>query len=380
MLRVISEDDKAFRAKCRGWLDANFPKEKAWTYFGLVHDREWQRVMARGGWLAPHWPVEHGGMGLSPVRQLIMIEEWARAGAPGVASQELNHIGPLLLMRGSEAQKREHLPKLLSAARTWAQGYSEPGSGSDLTSLRTRGAIEGDTVVINGQKIWNTLAHAADWMYLLIRTGEKRRDITFILADLSTPGITRRPITDMTGEAELSEVFFDDARVPLANVVGEVNDGWSVANALLSKERAGTGNPGSALSALHRLRRAAGETGADRDPWMAERIARAQIAVEILEAAFLGELEREEAGGGEMADASGLKVLASETNQFVLSVLMEVSGAEKALLTPMGAGAAHTDHSKAFMSALPMSIYGGSDEIQRTIIAQSALGLPRGKA
>ena len=380
MLRPLSNDDEAFRAKARTWLAANFPKEKAWSYFGLVYDQVWQQKMAAGGWLAPNWPREHGGMGLSPVQRLIMIQEWARVGAPSISTQETNHIGPLLLMFGTEAQQREHLPKMLCAEKKWAQGYSEPGSGSDLSSLRTKGVIDGDTIIVNGQKIWNTLAHGADWIYVLIRTGEGRRAITFLLVDLSTPGITRRAIKDMTGAAELSEVFFDDVRVPRANVVGEVNEGWRIANALLAKERAGSGNPQSALNALHRLRLAARASGADRDPWMAERIARAEVLVMQLESAFLDALEQEaaNAGAGGAHDASYLKVLAAETLQFVLRTLQEISGPSKALLTQPNAGPDHVDFSKTYMASLPNSIFAGSDEIQRTIIAQTALGLPRG--
>jgi alkylation response protein AidB-like acyl-CoA dehydrogenase len=377
MLRKPTDKDHAFRSKARTWLQANFPKEKAWTSFGLGYDQAWQQTMAAGGWLAPHWPREDGGMGLSPVQQLIMIEEWAKVGAPPIPTQEMNHIGPLLLLCGSDAQKREHMPKMLRAESKWAQCYSEPGSGSDLSSLRTAGAIEGDTLVVNGQKTWNTLAHGADWIYALIRTGEGRRAITFVLIDAASQGITRRRIRDLAGEAELSEVFFDDVRVPLSNVVGSINDGWRVANALLSKERSGVANPGFALNGLHRLRKAARATGADRDPWLAERIARAEVAVLQLEAAFLDALEQDAANLGSSHDASYLKVLASETIQLVLRVLQEVSGPNKALSTARDAGADHTDFSKTYLSVLPFSIFGGSDEIQRTLIAQTVLGLPR---
>lgn len=377
MLRHLSEEDQAFRRKARDWLDAHFPKEKAWKYFGLVHDREWLRIMAVGGWLAPHWRKCDGGMGLSPVQRVIMIEEWARAGAPAIETQEMNHIGPLLLMLGTEAQKREHLPKMLQADCRWAQGYSEPNSGSDLASLRTRGVVQGHEVIVNGQKIWSTLAHDADWIYLLIRTGNGKRDISFILVDLTSNGISRRPIRDLTGAAELSEVFFDDVRVPVTNVVGEINDGWRVANALLAKERASAGTPSYALNALHRLRKAARMTETCRDPWIRERLVRAEVVVLRLEAAFLDALERERVGEGNAFDVSYLKVLASETTQCVARLIQDISGPNKTLVTPQHPVGEFVDFSKAYMAALPYSIFGGSDEIQRNLIATNILGLPR---
>jgi alkylation response protein AidB-like acyl-CoA dehydrogenase len=378
ILRELSEEDRAFQKKTRNWLEANLPKHKARTYFGLHLDHDWQRIVAKGGYLGPHWRRDDGGMSLTPLQEVIMIEEWARAGAPMIASQEMNHIGPILLQLGTEEQKREHIPKMFRAECFWAQGYSEPGSGSDLSSLRTTGAIDGDTMVINGQKIWNTMAHRADWMFALIRTAEGRRGLTLILLDLTTPGVTRKSIKDLSGDHELAEVFFDNVRVPLANVVGDINDGWRVATAVLRAERLRAGCPERALNALYRLRKAAAETGADSDPWMAEAIARAELAVLTLEAAYLEALESErDDPDNNDQDGSCLKVLEAETTQSVLKTLQDVVGPSKAILTPPDIASDFTDFSKAFMAALANSIMGGTDEIQRTLIAQQALGLPR---
>lgn len=378
MFRALSESDRAFRKRCRTWLEQNLPPDLAWTSFGLHWNLEWQRKLAKAGYLGPHWRREDGGMGLTPVQEVIMIEEWSRVGAPMIGSQEMNHIGPILLIHGTEAQKKQHIPKMLSAEISWAQGYSEPGSGSDLSSLRTAGVVDGDMMVINGQKIWNTMAYRADWMFALIRTGEGRRGITMILLDLNTPGITRRSIKDLAGDHELSEVFFDNARVPLANVVGKINEGWGVATAVLRAERLRAGSPQRCLNAFHRLRKAAAATGADRDPWMYERIARAWVSVLTVEATFVRALELDEKNpDNEEQLAPLLKVLEAETSQSILLLLQEIVGANKALLTPDTIRGGHIDFSKAYMSALPNSIMGGSDEIQRTLIAQQALGLPR---
>jgi len=378
LLRELSDEDKTFRRKTRKWLEENLPREKARTHFGLHHDRDWQRIVAKGGYLGPHWRREDGGMGLSPLQEVIMIEEWARAGAPMIASQEMNHIGPIILRLGTEEQKREHLPKMFRAERSWAQGYSEPGAGSDLSSLRTVGVIDGDMMVINGQKIWNTMAHRADWMFVLIRTAEGRRGLTLILVDLASPGIKRNSIRDMTGDTELAEVFFDDVRVPLSNVVGEINDGWRVATAVLKAERLRAGCPERALSALFRLREAVAATGADSDPWLRERLARAEVAVLTLEAAYLDALEREHANPeNDELDGSCMKVQEAVTTQYVLKVLQDVVGPNKALLTPHGIPSGYVDFSKAYMASLANSIMGGTDEIQRTLIAQGALDLPR---
>lgn len=378
LLRELSGEDKAFRRKTRIWLEENLPKERARTYFGLYLDHDWQRTVAKGGYLGPHWRREDGGMGLSPLQEVIMIEEWARVGAPMIASQEMNHIGPIILKLGTEEQKREHLPNMFNVKRFWAQGYSEPGAGSDLSSLRTSGVIDGNMMVINGQKIWNTMAHRADWMFVLIRTAEGRRGLTLILVDLATPGIKRNSILDMTGDTELAEVFFDDVRVPLSNVVGEINDGWRVATAVLKAERLRAGCPERALNALYRLREAVLATGADSDPWLCERLARAEVAVLTLEAAFLDALERERANPeNDEQDGSCMKVQEAVTTQFVLKVLQDVVGPNKALLTPLDITSGHIDYSKAYMASLANSIMGGTDEIQRTLVAQSALGLPR---
>lgn len=380
MLRQETREERAFRADVRAWFDANLPPALRHKTVrpSLPELRAWFKAVSARGWIAPHWPRIHGGMEASPVQQIILIEETVRAGAPDLPAQGLNHIGPLLVARGSAAQKREHLPKILSGEVLWAQGYSEPGSGSDLTSLSTRGTVEGDKIIIRGHKIWNTYAHYADWLFALVRTGEgrSRRDgISFIIMDMKTQGITPRPVRTLAGDDELCEIFFDGAEVPLANVVGEIGGGWAVANTLLAQERIRSGNPVHALRALRQLDEAARATGADHDPWLLDRIARAELKVMALEASYIEALELLAAGEADAEDSSRLKVLESETTQFVCEALQEVAGARAVTRErPVGES---PSFSQTIMTSRRLSIRGGTNEIQRSIIAMRTLGLPR---
>ncbi|GAA5125459.1 acyl-CoA dehydrogenase family protein [Alloalcanivorax gelatiniphagus] len=383
MLRAETEAQARWRADIAAWLAHTLPDSLRHLTFRPPPDQAmaWYRTLAAHGWIAPHWPREHGGLGATPVEQVILMEEMARAGAPDLPTQGLNHIGPLLMHRGSEQQRARHLPAILNGDVIWCQGYSEPGAGSDLASLRTKGELDGDTLVINGHKIWTTWGHHADWMFALIRTGKGRRrqeGITFILIDLASPGITRRPITTLAGDDELCEVFFDDVRVPVDQVVGTLNQGWAVATALLDEERLRLGSPALALKALTRLRHLAAsaehrETA--RGP-LRERIARAEVETEAVIAAYLAAAEALD--DGRPADCSSLKVLATETVQRTLDTLQRLAGASAALRDPRRDGALTLDYSEMFLQSHRLSIYGGTNEIQRTLIAQKTLNLPTG--
>lgn len=389
MLRPESPAERRLREEVRTWLAANTPERLRHLTFRPAPGEimPWYRRLFERGWIAPHWPREHGGMGATPVEQVILAEEMAQFGAPDIPSQGINQIGPLLIKFGSEAQRAQHLPRILSGESIWCQGYSEPGAGSDLASLRTRARVEGSALVVDGQKTWTTWGHHAHWMYTLVRSGSpagsgagsRHAGISFVLIDLATPGITRRPIRNIAGDEEFCEVFLDAVRVPLANVVGELGAGWRIATALLNEERMRIGSPLLALKALERLRAVARLTGAALDPRMQERIAQAEIEVEALVAAFLDALDQLDRGGDAAGASACLKVFATETVQRVLDAAQEAAGGARALLAPLTPGVGSIDFSEMYLQSRRLSIYGGSNEIQRSLIAGRVLGLPDGR-
>ncbi|MDB5797670.1 MAG: hypothetical protein JWP36_1572 [Paucimonas sp.] len=377
MLRDETPDEARFRADVAAWLQANVPP-------ALRHSTvrpppadcmPWYRSLARQGWVAPHWPRAHGGMEATPVQQVILMEEMARAGAPDIPVQGLNHIGPILMKCGTAAQQAQHLAPILSGDIVWCQGYSEPGSGSDLASLRTRAVLDGGDLVISGHKIWTTWGHHADWMFALVRTADgaaKQHGITFVLIDLKTPGISRRPIRTIAGDDEFCEVFMDSVRVPLHNVVGELDRGWAVATTLLAEERLRIGAPNQALKALERMRRLVRTLPPDaRND---EALAQAEMECETLTASFLALAEAEHSGGS--ADSSYLKILATETVQSILDLLQQVAGEAASLREPLMLEDGWLDYSEMFLQARRLSIYGGTNEVQRNLIAAKVIGLP----
>lgn len=378
MLRPETDAEQAFRAEVRAFLAAAIPDHLRDLTFRAPPEAcmPWYRALSRRGWIAPHWPKAFGGMAASPVEQVILLEEMARAGSPDIPTQGINHIGPLLMHFGSAAQQARHLPPILSGDVIWCQGYSEPGAGSDLAALRTSARRDGDELVVNGHKIWTTWGHHAHWMFALVRTssaGKPRDGISFVLIDLSSPGITRRPIRNIANDDEFCELFFDEVRVPLENVVGALDDGWRVATALLDRERIQLGAPAQALRALERVRRLAPLA----DAALAGRIADAELAVEVLTAAFLDAAERFAAGEDPGAESSYLKILSTETTQAVLDIAQELAGPLMAVRDPVRLGNQVVDVSEMFLQARRLSIYGGSNEIQRSILADRVLGLRR---
>ena len=384
MLRPESNADAAFRNEVRDWLATHAPDAlRHRTFRPLpIEGMPWYRALSQRGWIAPHWPRAHGGMGASAVQQVILMEEMARAGTPDFPTQGLNHIGPLLIARGTPAQQQRHLPAILSGDAIWCQGYSEPGAGSDLSSLRTRaevrGGPDGDRLVINGHKIWTTWGHHADWMFALVRTttaGKPQHGITFVLIDMKTPGIRRRPIRTIAGDDEFAEVFFDDVVVPLDNIVGEIDKGWQVATAVLSEERLRIGSPAQALRALERLRMMLRATPADRvPPSVHEAAALVEVEVETLIAAYLEAAEAAEQGIA--ADSSYLKLLATDAVHQLLDLVQRVAGPAAALREPVRRGEDLLDATEMYLQARRLGIYGGSSEVQRNIIATRVLGLP----
>jgi alkylation response protein AidB-like acyl-CoA dehydrogenase len=382
MFRRDSPAEAAFRTEVRTWLEANLPA----ALRGRTNRpppaelMPWYRTLSRKGWIAPHWPKEYGGMGATLNEQIIMTEELARVGAPQLPAQGLNHIGPILIEFASEAQKARHLPPIIAGAVIWAQGYSEPGAGSDLASLTTRATLNGDHFVVQGQKIWTTWGHHSDWMFALVRTDPQAQPrhagISFLLLDLHNPGIEIKPIKTIAGDDEFSEVFFDNVIVPAENLVGKLNDGWRIANALLGHERLGTSNPQFALMALERIKTMARASGVMADPAFQDRLAAASINVTALAALFSHAVEltnRQQSLGPE---SSIIKIFGSELLQALNDLLIEAAGSHAATEKPIITDFGTVDVSTPFLQVRRATIYGGSSEIQRNIVSRRVLNLP----
>lgn len=373
--------DDAFRAVVRRWFEQNYPADMRYPPRRLRwHEvRDWYLVLGRRGWLAPAWPREHGGMGLEPSKLLAFIEEQERWGVARAPDMGLVMVGPLLIRHGTEAQRAAYLPKILAGEHIWCQGYSEPNAGSDLASLRTEAVLDGDHFVVNGQKTWTTLAQDATHMFLLARTdkqAKKQAGISFLLVDMQTPGITVRPIRNIAGHEEFCEVFLDNVRVPRENVVGGLNQGWTIAKALLSFERIFLGSPKQSQYALQRLTETARHCGLFTDPAFRDRYTRLKCDVldlETLYGRYAAQVKRGETLG---PDVSLLKIFATETYAKLTELLIESIGSAGAELGGHAYGAHKVDPLSLFYTARPATIYGGSNEIQRNIVAKAVLGLP----
>lgn len=377
-----TREDAAFRQEVRKWLAENLPPElQGWsTRPPPEMIRPWQRKLYDRGWIAPNWPKQYGGMEATLNQQLILQEEFGRAGAPVLSRQAVGHIGPILIRHGTEAQKAEHLPRMLSGEALWCQGYSEPGAGSDLASLRTRGEIDGDHIVINGHKIWTTWGHHADWMYALVRTDpdapRKQLGISMVLIDLKTPGITIRPIRTLADDEEFAEEFFDDVRVPRTNLVGELNDGWRVAKALLDSERLGNANPQLAIDVLDRVRKVARATGVIDDPGFQDRLTQAELDVLAQSAVFAHAVQMAKAGMEIGADSSFIKIVSTDIVQRIADLLLDAAGEHGAEAGPLDTPDGPVDVSVLWREVRRISIFAGTSEIQRNVTAKRVLGLP----
>ncbi len=373
--------DEVFRAELREWLEAALPMEDRNSPVRLPYDKTmaWHRKLFRHGLIAPGWPKEWGGMGASLSRQMIVADELARIGAPELSGQAINHIGPILIRFGTEGQKRRHLAPMLSGDVVWCQGYSEPNAGSDLASLRTRAALAGDHLLVNGQKIWTTWAHHADWMFALVRTDpnapKKQEGISFILIDMKTPGITRRSIRTIAGDDELATVFFDDVRVPLENLVGELNGGWKIANALLVNERIGSASSHRNIVTLHHIWRLVAASGLWQDEAFLDRLASAEIELTALSAAHgqvVSLLEKGQVG----AESSFMKIAGTALLHRLSDLLFEAASALGGGHEPVRLGELTLHPATSFLQNRRATIYGGTQEIQKDIVAKRVLGLP----
>jgi alkylation response protein AidB-like acyl-CoA dehydrogenase len=379
----FTPQDEEFRAEVRAWLDANltggFAGLRGAGGPGREHERyderlAWNRHLAAAGWTCLGWPAEFGGRDATLAQQVIFHEEYARAGAPArvtIVGEEL--LGPTLIAFGTPDQKARFLPPIRNVTELWCQGYSEPGAGSDLASVTTKATLDGDEWVITGQKIWTSLAHVADWCFVLARTepgSTRSQGLSYLLVPMRQPGVTVRPIRQLTGTSEFNEVFFDGARTAAAHVVGPPGDGWRVAKATLALERGAAmlGLQVGFRRELQDLIEVARHTGAGADPLLRDKLARAWIGLEAVRAYALDTL----GGTNDRAEASVLKILWSRWHQALGELAMEVLGAPS-----MVSGKHEDPWQRLYLFGRAETIYGGSDEIQRNIIATRALGLPR---
>ena len=383
-----SPDETAFRDEVRAWIGANLPNElrdKVLNYRELSKDDllRWHKTLAKKGWIAPHWPKEWGGTNWTVVQRYIFEEECGAAGCPPIVPFGVRMCAPVLLRFGTDAQKQRFLPRMYNGEDFWVQGYSEPGAGSDLASLKTRAVREGDHYVVTGQKIWTTLGQYGDWIFCLVRTDpktEKRQDgISFLLVDMKTPGITVRPIVLLDQSREVNEVFFDDVRVPAEHLVHEENKGWTVAKYLLGYERMGTGNIAVCKRELARVKELAARAELLDDPRFGDRLTRVEVelmALEITNLRFLDQLRGSRPPG---AEVSLLKIKGTEIQQTLTELMMQTAGPLAPIFRPVAADAPFDAFTAAlfprYCNVRKATIYAGSNEIQRNIIAKATLGL-----
>lgn len=396
----FTEDELAFRDEVRTFFREALPPSIRENIVAGHHTSKeelvtWTRILHDKGWAVPHWPVEHGGTGWSPIKQYIYLEEMSQTPAPAPLAFGVNMVGPVIYTFGNEAQKSRFLPRIASLKDWWCQGFSEPGSGSDLASLKTRAVRDGDEYVVNGQKTWTTLAQYADWIFCLVRTdpdARKQSGISFLLIDMKSPGITVRPIQTIDGGVEVNEVFFDDVRVPVENLVGEENKGWNYAKFLLGNERVNIARVGVSKERIRRIKelaaqqRVGGERMIDQAEFR-EKVAAVEVRLKALEMTQLrvlaGEAKREK--GTQDPASSILKIKGSEIQQATTELLMDVVGPYAMPYIPedeidgrnepsIGPDWASTI-APAYFNTRKVSIYGGSNEIQKNIIAKAILGL-----
>ena len=396
----FTPEENAFREEVRAFFRENLPKE---VHAKLVEGRhaskqdlvDWTRKLHAKGWAVPHWPVEYGGTGWDPVRQYIFLEELQGFPAPAPLAFGVNMVGPVIYTFATEEQKQRFLPRIANLDDWWCQGFSEPGAGSDLASLKTSAKREGDFYVINGQKTWTTSAQYADWIFCLCRTdttAKKQEGITFILVDMKTPGVTVRPIQTIDGSHEVNEVFFDDVKVPVENRVYEENKGWDCAKYLLGNERSGIARVGASKAQVRRLKEIAamervGDKPLIEDERFAMKIAAIEVELKALEMTQLRVVaaERHREKGKPDPASSILKIKGSEIQQATTELLLEVVGPyalpyqpeqeeegwNEPPIGPEWAGAI----APTYFNWRKISIYGGSNEIQKNIIAKAILGL-----
>ncbi|UTP40158.1 acyl-CoA dehydrogenase family protein [Phenylobacterium sp. LH3H17] len=399
-----SPEDLAFRDEVRAFLDAELTpamrhETRLMTSVYAPHELSvaWQAILHARGWAAPAWPVEYGGCGWSAAQRYIFASELAAAGAPPLSPMGIGMCGPVLIGHGSPEQKAHYLPRMLTGEHQWCQGYSEPGSGSDLASLQMAAVDDSDHFVCTGHKLWTTHANVANWIFCLVRTSQERipqQGITFLLIDMAAPGIEVRPILMLSGEHIQNDVFFTDVRVPKANVVGKVGEGWTVAKYLMEFERGGGVSTPGLKARLDRIREMAAKEGVLAAPGFASRLAQLSIEIDALAAVELQILSNLSQGDAPGAKSSMMKTVGTELSQRLTELALEAAGDYAAAYQPHATrpggptpnyrppadqGHVGPDHSLTvaakYLNDRAGSIYAGTNEIQRNIMAKAVLGL-----
>ena len=394
----FSAEELGFAEEVRGWVRAHLApatRDKVLNAKRLSKQDylDWHAALNARGWIVPAWPEEHGGTGWSAIQKHLFDEVLAEEGAPEIPAFSVKMIGPVLIAFADEAQKAHYLPRIRSGEDWWCQGFSEPGSGSDLASLRTKAVLDGDHWVVNGQKTWTTMAQYADMIFCLVRTdpaAKKQMGISMLLIDMKSPGITVRPIITIDGAHEVNEVFFDDVRVPAANLVGQGNKGWDYAKFLLSHERTGIARVGRSKRTLLRLKQIATEEMADGVPLIQvqsfrEKIAALEIDLMALEISGMRLLAAAQSGKAPGAEANMLKIKGSEIQQRLTELMMEAVGPYAMPFNPEARDLHWNGEpigpeyaaslAPDYFNYRKTTIYGGSNEIQRNILAKAKLGL-----
>jgi alkylation response protein AidB-like acyl-CoA dehydrogenase len=397
---TYSAEAEEYREKIRAFLAEHLPSD--WTGVGGLPEGDraawvdqWRHTLADATLLAVAWPKEYGGAGLSPIEQVVLNEEFAKANVPTQTGNDgfgIGMVGPTIIVWGTEEQKRHYLPRIISGEDKWCQGYSEPDAGSDLANIGTRAILDGDEWIINGQKIWTSSGHTANWIFVLARTdpaAPKHAGISFLLCPMEQQGVEVRPIKEMTGDALFNEVFFTDARTPKENVVGDVNNGWTVANTLLGFERGGRSTTLSIgyKSELDEIIALAKRKGVNTDPRIRQRLAWAYERVEIMRYLGMQSLTAALSGGQPGSSSSIIKLFWSEYHKVVTELSLDILGAEA--MAPSGdidgssiqaSGGGELSSAQAvrtFLGARPGTIYAGTSQVQRNIIGERVLGLPK---
>ncbi|AWB32436.1 acyl-CoA dehydrogenase [Orrella marina] len=372
--------DRDFRNMLRTFYRRNYPENLRNIQRRLTWEevRDWTMTLSRQGWIAPGWPKEFGGMGLSPEKLLAYVEEQENYGVARTIDQGVIMVGPLLIKYGTPEQHAEFLPKMLNAEHRWSQGYSEPNAGSDLASLKTSAVLDGDEFIVNGQKIWTTMAHSSNYIFALVRTdnnAKKQAGISFLLIDLDSPGITVRPIKDIAGHTEFCEVFFENVRVPVRNLVGEVNQGWTMAKALLGFERIFLGSPKQGRYALSQLNALARERDLFKDPVFRAKYAELLMDVDDQAAAYSEFAEYIKRGDNLPPSVSLLKVWGTQAYQRVCQALMEAAQESGSVDAAYDTDVSSLNPPAILFNSIPSTIYGGSTEVQCEILARAVLGI-----
>jgi len=395
---AFTPEEQAFREEVQSFLKDKLPKHisdkvKAGQRLSKADQEEWHAILNERGWLANHWPQEYGGPGWGAVQKFIFDNECALAGGPRIVPFGVNMLGPVLIKFGNEQQKSYWLPRILSGQDWWCQGYSEPGAGSDLASVKTTAVRQGDHYIVNGQKTWTTQGQHANMIFCLVRTDREAKaqsGISFLLVDMTTPGVELRPIRTLDGDKEVNEVFFTDVKVPVDNLVGEENKGWTYAKYLLTYERTGIAGVGFCVAALAKLKVIAAKVHKngkplDQDPLFAARMAQVEIDLENMKTTNLRVIAAVAGGGVPGAESSMLKIRGTEIRQEILSLIRRAMGPyalpfiEEAQYAgyaeaPVGPKEAATAAANYF-NYRKLSIFGGSNEIQKNIISKMILGL-----